>query len=303
MARCLFEMLGMEEAYDTATSCCGGGDGCSLPCCGGEGGGAMGFFIECMTSTEDGMRCLSKTFGSFASPLAFPCIYCFSPEDDGNHGREWDVRMEMGPCRKPHICCCSCILPCCTQWWVRRQVLENDMSRYKCCQGHMDGPYCCAVCKEGLPFTFEAGSYGESTCPDLCLCLEAWCCTYLAFQISRIVIREDRGLKKDPSEVRVDKCLDFFGSIAAALCCAGCCLQCCACCLCAAGQGDAADATSGLGGACMHMSGQIVEGMRWVMFIAMGCMSSQMMHEMGVSKGGKGPGGVQMASAPFQKRM
>jgi hypothetical protein len=222
----------------------------------------------------------SRTFACFASPLAWTCIYCFSGEDEDNEGSEWDVRMECGPCKRPHICCCSCIVPCFTQWWVRRRVLDHDMTRYKCFQGMLDGPHCCAACSPSLPCTVEAGTYGESTCPDLCLCLETCCCTYIAFQASRMVIREDRNLKMDPTEIRVENCLDFFGSIAIALCCAGCCLQICGCCLTCNGQDEAGESMGNLGAACSRMSSEIIEGMRWVMMIAMACMSSQMMHEL-----------------------
>lgn len=39
------------------------------------------------------------------------------------------------------------------------------MSRYACCQGYMDGAIPC----------FRSGQCGESSCPDLCLCMEVIC--------------------------------------------------------------------------------------------------------------------------------
>lgn len=53
----------------------------------------------------------------------------------------------------------------CTQYFLRRKVLDYDMSRYICCQGYT-GQCCC----------FTPGECGEQSCPDLCLCLEAHCC-------------------------------------------------------------------------------------------------------------------------------
>merc|ERR1712224_13486 len=112
---------------------------------------------------------------------------------------------------------------------VRRKVLDDDLSRYKCFQGLFDGPYCCATCKPGMPFTFTAGTYGDAGNP-CCLCLEVCCCPFCAFHVSREVQRQDRGLGYDPTEIRVNNCLNFFQVIAELCCCAGCCLKCVGCC-------------------------------------------------------------------------
>lgn len=252
----------------------------------GQIGGCVGCCVEGMDSCNESMNFIIKTFSCFASPLAFPCVYLFDPEDEDNVGQPWDVGMEKAVCYQPIICCCAMILPCCAQWWVRRNVLGNDMSRYKCCQGYLDGPYCCAVCSPRLPFTWRAGNYGEDSCPDCCLCLEASCCPYMAFSVSRLVLREERQLRLDPTEVRVDKCLDCFGGAAVSLFCTGCCLQCCGCLLACNGQDEAGESMMRLGETFNHMSGQIIQGMRYVIWIAMGCMSSQIMHELSLQDKG-----------------
>lgn len=45
---------------------------------------------------------------------------------------------------------------------MRRKALHYDMSKYTCCQGYMDGFVPCLY----------AGQCGETSCPNLCLCVE-----------------------------------------------------------------------------------------------------------------------------------
>mmetsp|Transcript_87957 Transcript_87957/g.188684 ORF Transcript_87957/g.188684 Transcript_87957/m.188684 type:complete len:279 (+) Transcript_87957:1-837(+) len=225
---------------------------------------------------------LGKVVGCFASPIAFPLVYCFPAE--GDLGPPWAVSMEEAMLKQPVVCCCSLCCANCVQFWVRRRVLNDDMSKYKCFQGLRDGPYCLATCKPELPFTFVAGTYGEQDCPSMCLCVEVTLCTFCAFQASREFQRNDRGLGVDPTEVRVYRCLDFFGQLAHCLCCVGCCLKCGGCCVeCCLGQvegaQDFADSSQRLGNALLHIAHGIRRGMHWVIVIATGCMSAQMVHE------------------------
>jgi len=259
--------------------------------------------IGCMDFCEMSAACLSKTFGIFASPCAFPCIYCFDSEDPDNVGRDWAISMEMAPTVAPFICCCTMCMPCCMQWYVRRKVLNHDMTRYKCCQGIMDGPYCLAACNPSLPFTFTAGTYGESNCPVAYLCCVAFCCVFLAFEASRLTLRQELGLRMDPSEVRMHKCVEFWHNIAACCFCGGCCLQLCGCCCTCWGNGEVGASADQLGEKCVHIAHQIMEGIYWVLRIAMSCMSSQIIHECNLAKDVLGTGGGTQMSAPGQMQM
>jgi hypothetical protein len=100
------------------------------------------------------------------------------------------------PCSSCPTSCCwfTCqFIPftqCLTQYFLRRKVLDGDMTKYVCCQGYFN---CCC---------FQAGSMGEQSCPDLCLCLEALCCNCYAVSASRIYTMEMYNLESDPCDYR-----------------------------------------------------------------------------------------------------
>jgi len=272
----------MEQEVETLTgltSCC---------TCFSLGGACLGpdcfeNTATCMDALSEYTELLGRVIGCLVGPWCFPIVYCFPTSDDLG-GREWDVKMEYACLKQPHVCCCSlCCLPC-TQFGVRYKVLDDDLSRYKCFQGRADGPYCLAVCKPELPFTFEAGTIGDAGNP-LCLCLEVACCPLCAFNVSREVQRDDRGLGYDPTEIRVNNCLNFFGQIAQMCFCAGCCLKCAGCCAgCCLGEDDFAESSDRLGNACINVAHGIWRGMRWIILISTACMSAQMTHEAALPK-------------------
>jgi hypothetical protein len=93
---------------------------------------------------------------------------------------------------------------CCTQFCLRRKVLENDMSKYSCCQGYFN---CCC---------FKSGSMGEESCPDLCLAIEACCCNNLAVSASRMYVMQKYDLSSDPCDyrlIRINNCLQALSCI------------------------------------------------------------------------------------------
>jgi hypothetical protein len=76
--------------------------------------------------------------------------------------------------------------------------LKDDMTKYKCCQGYFD---CCC---------FKAGSMGESSCPELCLCCESVCCPSCVVSASRLVVMDEYDLASDPCDnriIRIYNCL------------------------------------------------------------------------------------------------
>jgi len=274
-------ILGVEEEYDLVAGvccCCCEGEGCPCPC--------AGFFFDaaagCMDAITPCAECLGKAISMVASPCCWPIVYCFSAE--GELGPPWAVQMEYAPCHAPVVCCCSLCCVNCTQGYVRYIVLDKDMSKYKCFQGIFDGPYCLAHCSPSLPCTFTAGSYGDEGNP-CCLCLEVFCCPFCAFDASREYQREDRGLGYDPTEIRVNNCLEFFGCCAECCLCCGCAIQCCGCLAgCCLGEEDFAESSERLGNACHDVAYGIIKGMRWIIRIATACMSAQMIHEASLSK-------------------
>ena len=94
---------------------------------------------------------------------------CLDDSPDPNDPRfqyqnEWHTGMMGAPCANPLCFLGSVFCPVCSACYVRRQSLEEDMSRYSCCQGYYD-----CMC-------FKAGSLGESSCPDVYNLLES--CEY-----------------------------------------------------------------------------------------------------------------------------
>lgn len=92
----------------------------------------------------------------------------------------------------------------CTQYCLRQKVLQNDMTKYTCCQGYFS---CCC---------FKAGSCSEDKCPELCLCVESCCCNNLAVSASRIYVMEKYDLSSDPCDyrlIRITNCLQVLACI------------------------------------------------------------------------------------------
>ena len=117
------------------------------------------------------------------------------------------------------------------------------------------------------------------------MCLAgAWsvCCS---FDVNRRMIKEQRNLGDDPTEVRVRKCIGFFSGIMSQLYCLGCCVGCASCLIgCCAHESEGAQECSEEGGrasrACMSCAHTIWRGIWSVKVIAMGCSSAQMDVEM-----------------------
>jgi hypothetical protein len=79
------------------------------------------------------------------------------------------------------------------------------------CQRYLD---CCCL---------KSGSLGESTCPHLCLCCEAYCCIGLAISATRLHVMETYGIQPDPCDARIirfNNCIQLlscFCKLAAAI--------------------------------------------------------------------------------------
>merc|ERR1719231_117946 len=80
------------------------------------------------------------------------------------------------------------------------------MSRYICCQGYYPSCLC-----------FKPGSMGESSAPELCLCLESCCCLGLGMSSSRMVVMDAKQLMPDPCDYRLI-CISNVLQILACIC-------------------------------------------------------------------------------------
>ena len=142
------------------------------------------------------------------------CLLCF---DDGpiegdprqNYANKFKTDM-MGAAAADPVCCILsfCCLPC-AQIKLRKDVLNGDMSQYKCCQGYMDN-----AC-------FTAGTKGDQG-NEVCLCLEAFCCSGLAVSSSRQLVMDTRNLMPDPCDnrlIRFSNCLQYLSCICDILAC------------------------------------------------------------------------------------
>jgi hypothetical protein len=262
--------------------------GCGLNLC-------FGILANGFDAMNPALECISNAIWMLGSPLAFPIVFCFDSGPDTNPpGGGWQIPMIMTPCRTPCRCCFYTLCPPCGQWIMRYKALNGDMTRYKLWQGQHDGPHCCARVCPGAPITIESGTYGEDQCPHCFLCLEVSCLagiysTCCAFDVSRNLVKSERNLLNDPTEVRVNSCIRFFSAIANTLCMLGCCCGIAACLVgwCAPNSGGAQECSEEAGQAarsCRQCAYTCWRGIWSVKVIAMGCMSAQMDYEIKVGR-------------------
>jgi len=276
---------------DIANNCIGDNccdcwkDGCGCNQC-------FGVVADCLETANPCMEYVADIIWVFGSPLAFPIVFCFS---DGPAteppGGGWQLPMIQTPLRIPLKCCLYTACAPCGQWWMRHQLLEGDMTKYKLWQGYHDGPHCLAKrCGPSAPITIEAGTYRESECPHAFLAAEVCClgCAWsvcCSFDVNRRMIKDQRNLGNDPLENRVNHCVGFFSELASKLCMCALCVSISSCCIgfCAP-DSEGAQECSGEGGraasACFSCIHTCWRGIWSVKILAMGCMSSQMDFEM-----------------------
>lgn len=96
-------------------------------------------------------------------------------------GGEFEVPMLEAPCKEPGQFCFGCFCPCCAAYRQREQLLEITGEDYHCCGGAF--PFC------GL-------NQPQEKVP--CLCLESWCCTWLAISSNRYMVQTRFGKRNTP---------------------------------------------------------------------------------------------------------
>uniref|UniRef100_K3WYH0 Uncharacterized protein n=1 Tax=Globisporangium ultimum (strain ATCC 200006 / CBS 805.95 / DAOM BR144) TaxID=431595 RepID=K3WYH0_GLOUD len=110
----------------------------------------------------------------------------------------------------PLCCISSCLCPCCAQIYIRRKALHYDMRNYTCCQGYMDGFVPCLY----------AGQCGEQSCPNLCLCVEAFACNGCAVSSTRMLVMDRHNLRPDEWDnriIRFNNCIQVASIICTCL--------------------------------------------------------------------------------------
>ena len=118
----------------------------------------------------------------------FPFLQTFRPNT-------FQISMMEALVKNQPVCLVTYCCPCCCAMYTRYRVLDSDMTRYRCCQGYLDG-ICC----------FSAGSLGEEHCPEFCLCLESLFCLGPSMSSSRMFIMDQYELRPDPCDNRLVRC-------------------------------------------------------------------------------------------------
>ncbi|XWS76993.1 hypothetical protein CRYUN_Cryun01aG0225800 [Craigia yunnanensis] len=78
----------------------------------------------------------------------------------------------------------------CVSYTLRKRALHNDMSRYQCCGGY-------------LPCS---GKFGESQCPEFCLCTEVVCCFSNSVSSTRFLLQDEINIQT----TKCDNCIIGF---------------------------------------------------------------------------------------------
>jgi len=127
------------------------------------------------------------------------------PEDPryNYNARHWESSMMNTPCSNcpAFVLGCLPISACCCAFYLRRKALNDNMQRYRCCQGYFC-PECCTTCDQSAP-----------DCPNFCLCLETTLCFSCAVSSTRIFVQDERQIVTDPCDnriIRFNNCMQIL---------------------------------------------------------------------------------------------
>ena len=143
------------------------------------------------------------SLGSSLSTVMVCCLLCFSGapvegDERSMRNNKFQISLMEAIWKGQPCCLISCCCPCCAACHARKEALDNDMSKYICCQGYFPGCCCC-----------RPGQVGESSCPDLCLCLEAFCCVGPSISTTRLYMMDKHNLANDDCDnrlIRLNNC-------------------------------------------------------------------------------------------------
>jgi len=144
------------------------------------------------------------------------CLISSEPIDDptgrlkaihGSHKFQKDMLSAPYASCSSFMWCCGQFIPFtsgCTQYLLRRKILDGDMENYRCFQGYFQ-------------FCFiRGGNCGESQCPDLCAFAEGCCCNCFAVSASRFHMMDKYSLDSDPCDyrlIRINNCLQLLACL------------------------------------------------------------------------------------------
>ncbi|KAL4420302.1 hypothetical protein ABPG77_001392 [Micractinium sp. CCAP 211/92] len=103
------------------------------------------------------------------------------------YNRNWKTDLTGATCASPGFCCLSIFCGQCVSYHLRKRYLRGDMTRYLCCNG--DWPC--------------SGRCGESSSPQLCLCLEVTFCFAQSVASTRWGIQDEMHLQN----TQCDNCI------------------------------------------------------------------------------------------------
>jgi len=142
------------------------------------------------------------------------CLLCFSDdpiEGDKRAGLNNTFQLSMmeagTTCKGQPLCCISMLLPPCAAFYARYHILGGDWSKYRCCQGYLDGA-CCGC--------FKAGMCCESTLPCPCMLIENVLCLGFGVSSSRLYVMDAYELTSDPCDrrlIRFNNCMQVLSCI------------------------------------------------------------------------------------------
>lgn len=102
----------------------------------------------------------------------------------------WHTDILDAPAADPLFCCFSFWCGPCASYLLRKRALYDDMSRYTCCGGYMP----CS------------GKFGESQCPEFCLCTEVFLCFNNSVASTRFMIQDEFNIQT----TECDNCIIGF---------------------------------------------------------------------------------------------
>lgn len=199
------------------------------------------------------------------------CLLCFSDEphesdERGQRPEQFQIRMIDAPCKEPFWCILTYFCTPCSTYNVRTTVLDGKMENYSCCQGYMNN-----TC-------FKAGNCGESTCPELCLCIESFCCLGPSMSSSRMYLMDKYQLASDPCDRQMIRFVNCIMMLA---------------CIC--------DILALIDGSFRECADILRTIANCVFYSAMGCMAGQVHHEVNYRKAkGLEEGGTVQPNAAYE---
>jgi hypothetical protein len=113
--------------------------------------------------------------------------------ENGFHGH-WDVALCSTCLKVPKYWCLGCFCFPCFTCYQRGVILEDDWSKYQCCQNYVCG---CGDCLHKC----------TDPCPQCCACVESFCCPWCSLFTNRVFLQEKFMIANTKLEECIMLCL------------------------------------------------------------------------------------------------